>query len=277
MNLLRSMQGRSRHRVRLAAAVAVMVVGTVAEVGMPDVASAAESIVITGGDSTAETVCGNVAVAQQFALRRGVRIQRNNCTSRADGGTVTLSDVNIFLSAPAASQAIARLTQNRAGQTRDICDPRRPSPGPGFQLNICAGTGRAGAITLNNVTQVYRDRDGRTSSPRQIRTESGPPRIFPYVSASCARVNSYGPEQRDDCTGGGNGSAWDVRNVDVQRPGGPLQRGIDVVLRGGDADAVVRCFNTADGGGRVLQMNRCNSVAQGGSIVLDNVTFVVEQ
>lgn len=278
MNPLRDQERRrTRRGARLGVTVASMLlVGAVAELGSAPPASAAASIVMTGGAGNAETVCGNVASAQNLALRRRVRLQRMNCTARADGGTVTLDNVNIFVSASQASQAIARLTQNRDRQTRSICDPRRRAPGRGFQLNICSGTARGGAIVLNNVRRVTRTSDGRITSSRDIHTNSGPARIFPDISASCGRVSSAGAEQRDDCYGSGDGSSWDLRGVDIER-NGTMSRGIDIVLRGGDANAVVRCMNTTDGSGRVVQINRCNSMAQGGAIVLNNVTFTVVQ
>jgi hypothetical protein len=277
MNLLRSKhRWGPRRRARWAvAAVTLVMAGGIVEVGSANPAAAATSLAITGGDSTAETVCGNVAVAQEYARRRGIRLQRNNCTALATGGSVTLSDVNIYLSASAASRAISEITQIRSRQTRDLCDTNRRSPGRGFQINICSGTARSGTIALNNVTQVVHARDGQTST-RRIAAESGPPRNIPPISARCANVNAEGIDQQDDCTGDGSGASWAVRGVDVEHRGsGVWQRGVDVVLRGGRAVATVRCFNTTDGSGRVFQINRCYAVAEGGTISLNNVAFHV--
>jgi hypothetical protein len=248
----------------------------VGAVGWPDTAAAASAIVITGGDSSADVVCGNVALAQQQAQRRGARLQRNNCTAQATGGNVTLSDVNIYLSSAAASRAITELTDSRSRQTRANCDVAGRVPGGGIQVNHCWGTARGGPIGLENVSQVTHGRDGRTTT-RRIASESSPPRRAPQTQASCANVVAVGVDQRDDCTGRADGASWGVRGVDVERLGSDgsrtMQRGVDVILRGGTANASISCYNTTDSSGRVFQVNRCSAQADGGAVVLHNVTF----
>jgi hypothetical protein len=246
-------------------------------------ASAADAdLRVIGGNATSAIVCGNVATAQQLAQQRRIKIQRNNCTAKAAGGSVTLQNVDIFVSTAARAlnrgdpvlAALAVGTPPAAAQ--DKCENHRPGPGPGKQINKCWAVGRGGRIALVNVKVVSRLGDGRTAT-RTIDSSAVPPGNGGSASAACVNVVNDPLNQRDDCAGAGAGGAWSMAGVDVvlRNPDGTTstRHGITVEVRGGTATGGVYCFNVKDESSGVIQVNVCNSEALGGDATLRNVTF----
>jgi len=263
----------------LAIAASTLLVAVVA----PATPAAADAdLRILGGNASAAVVCGNVAAASDLAHQRGIPIQRNNCSAKGTGGDVTLQDVDIFVSSSAAAlnrgnpvlAALAAATPPDIAQ--DKCDNHRPGPGPGKQLNKCFTLARSGVVKLNNVTQVVRHSDGRTTT-RTIESAALPPGNSGTASAVCTNVVNDPLNQRDDCNGNATGGFWTMRGVDVveHHPDGSTstRHRVTVDVRGGTANANVFCFNVTDGSGRVIQINVCDSNAKGGDATLHNVTF----
>jgi len=246
------------------------------------VAAADADLRIIGGDANSAVVCGNVAAAVDLAHQRGIAIQKSRCTAGAAGGSVTLQNVDIYVSGAALvhnhdNPVLAALTTGTTpGVVTDDCNNHRPAPGPGKQLNKCWSVARGGKVKLNNVTLVDQRADGRTVT-RTIQDGSVPPGDGGSAAASCVNIVNDPLNQRDDCTGSGAGGAWSMRGVDVviHNPDGSTstRRGITVEVRGGTANASTYCFNVTDGSGHVVQINICNADTQGGEATLRNITF----
>jgi hypothetical protein len=237
-------------------------------------------LTITGGDASAAIVCGNVAVAQDLARQRHIVLQRAKCTAAATGGSVALSNVDIFVSSSAlalnrGNPLLAAFTAARPpGVAQDSCDNHRP--GSGKQLNKCFALAHGGRLNLRNVSQVVHGSDGVTTT-QTIANASIQVADGGSADAACENVVSDPLDQRDDCTGDGGGADWSMRRVDVtiHNPDGSTstRHGINVEVRGGSGTANVFCFNVTDGSGRVIQINICNANAQGGDATLQNVTI----
>jgi hypothetical protein len=266
---VRKTSAARRRGALLAAALATA--AAVNTVAVP-AAHADTDIVITGGGSTAKVVCGNVAAAETYARRHGLRIQRTNCKAEADGGNVALSDVEVHVRSGARSRnsdnELLRALQGRSAT--DTCDRRRPR-GPGIQLNRCWGTGRGGDLVLQNVRHVNHQRDGRSHS-RTIAAGRIDGLDLGEARAACRAVRVAGIDQQDDCIAEATAASWRLSGVDVVERGGNTRRNINIDVRGGRAEATIHCFNVADGG-RVIQLNVCSSEASGGDVTLRNVTI----
>jgi len=249
----------------------------------PSVAAAADAdLRLIGGNASSAIVCGNVAAAQQSAERRHIKLQRSNCTAQAVGGSVVLQNVEVLVSAAARAlnrndpvlAALAAVVPPAVAQ--DKCENHRPTPGPGRQLNKCRTLARGGKITLINVKSVSQLNDGSVVT-QKIESAAIPPGNGGSASAVCANLVNDPLNQRDDCTGISAGGAWSMAGVDVvlRNPDGTssTRHGITIEVRGGSADALVSCFNVRDETSGVIQINICNSDAQGGDATLRNVTF----
>lgn len=251
---------------------------------LPTAAAAADAdLRIIGGNAASYVVCGNVASAKDLADQRRVAIQRSNCTAKATGGSVTLQNVDIYVSSTArvlnrgnAVLAAVQAAPVAPGVATDRCEHHQPSPGPGKQLNKCWSLGRGGRVHLNNVRTVNQLADGRTVT-RTIAAAVVPAGTGGSAAAACANVVNHPQNQRDDCTGSGAGGSWSMRGVDVviRNADGTVstRRGITVEVRGGTATAGTYCFNVVDGSNRVIQINVCDAASQGGDATLRNVTF----
>jgi hypothetical protein len=248
--------------------------------------AAAGSISIIGGDATASVVCGNVAAAKDLATRRGIALQKSDCTANSAGGDVTLRNVDIFISRAARSAspmnaALADLASG-ASQARvvtDVCKPIKSSPSKTTQVvqrNICWGKGSGGRAEVKGaVVGVVQHADGtvtrRTFSAASLPHDPG------SATAKCANVVAQPEHQQDNCTSSGGGASFLLRNVTVveHRPDGSSQTrpNIDVTVRGGKATSDTYCFNVTDGSGRVVQINHCTGTATGGDVTLSDVTI----
>lgn len=244
--------------------------------------AAAADLRIVGGDAVSAIVCGNVASAAELADQRRMTIQKSNCKAKAIGGSVTMQNVDIYVSSAARAlnrdnPVLAALQAAPApAVANDRCEFHQPTPGPGKQLNKCWVLSRGGKIHLNNVRQVSQDSKG-TVSTRTINAAVIPLGDGGAASARCVNVVNDALRQRDDCAGSAGGGAWSMRGVDVvvRNADGTTSRrnGITVEVRGGTASANMYCFNVVDGANRVIQINICDADALGGDATLRNVTF----
>lgn len=252
----------------------------------PTTASAAAGgISIVGGDATASVVCGNVAAAKDLAARRGIVLQKSDCTADSAGGNVALENVDIFISAAARSAsrtnaALADLASGASSPARaatDVCKPIKSSPSrtPVVQRNICWGKGLGGRAQVKGaVVGLVQHADGtvtrRTFSAASLPHDPG------SATASCTNIVSQPERQQDNCSSSGGGASFLLRDVTVvehRRDGSSTtKQNIDVTVRGGKATSNTYCFNVADGSGRVVQINHCTGTATGGDVTLSNVT-----
>jgi hypothetical protein len=269
-----------------AGAAAATAIGILAAAAPAGAAGAAADLRVIGGAASSATVCGNVAAAQDLAKQRGMALQKSNCTAQATGGSVTLENVDIYVSAAALARnrdnpVLVALAGPAPGVAQDKCEHHRPNPGPGKQINKCWGVAKGGKVTLDNVTHVNRQADGstvtRTIVQASIPAAAAPPGDGGSASAVCRNVLNHPLNQRDDCTGSAGGGNWSMHGVDavIRHQDGTTstRRGITVEVRGGAATAAIHCFNVTDGSGHVIQINVCNADAQGGNARLRNVTI----
>ncbi|GAA2516139.1 hypothetical protein [Pilimelia columellifera] len=264
---------------RVLAAVAT---GAVAITTMPAAALAADvDIRMLGGNGNASVVCGNVATAVQLAQQKRLKLQHSRCTADASGGTVTLENVDIYVSAAAQAanrnNPVLNALEEGPQRDKDHCATRRSAQsGAGHQLNICSASAVGGRVLLEAVRQVHRDRNGQTST-RQIDRLEIAPSAFGVGDADCKNIISDPRDQRDDCLGEASGALMNLRGVDavVRSAGAPnvVRKGITIDLRGGTATNYVYCFNVADGAGHVRQINQCSAKSRGGDVVLKNVNI----
>jgi hypothetical protein len=243
-------------------------------------ASSDADIRILGGHASSGVVCGNVASAEALARQRHVALQRSHCTATASGGSVTLNNVDIYVSQSARARnrgntLLAALAVNRAGTATDACSEHQPPPAGSRQLNRCWAVAHGGRLVVRNVDYVDHRGDGTTISHSVASMvlsdgDGG-------AEAGCANIVSDPLSQRDDCAAVGRGAGWSLRDVDVdvhESDGSTSRRhGIDVEIRGGAATADIYCFNVTDGSGHVVQINVCNANANGGDATLRNVTI----
>jgi len=264
--------------------VTTMALALVAVVAPSPAASAADAgISIVGGDSTASVVCGNVAAAKELAARRGVVLQRSNCTADSAGGDVALQDVEIYISAAArtaspTNAAVAALASGASPHrtATDVCKKVSTRGTSGAQRNICWGKGFGGQARLaGTVVGVTHHADGRVT--KRTFSASSLPVNQGSASANCANVVAELQNQQDTCTSSGAGALFSMRNVTVvqrRSDGSSVTRtNINVTVRGGKATSTTYCFNVTDGAGRVVQINHCKGTATGGDVTLANVTI----
>jgi len=245
-------------------------------------AAADVDIRIVGGTGSAAIACGNVAAAQELARKKGIVLQKSNCTATGTGGDVTLENVDIYVSAAALAlnrdnPVLAAVAGAPPGVATDKCDNHRPKPpGPGRQLNKCTAIARGGSVKLHNVKLVDRQVDGRVTT-RTVAQAIAPPGNGGTAAARCTAVVDEPLDQQDDCVGTAIGGAWSMRGVDavVHNPDGSsyTRRGITIEVRGGTGEATLHCFNVVDGAGKVVQINVCTADARGGDATLRNVTI----
>jgi hypothetical protein len=264
----------------------VLTISLVGVAAAPTTASAAAAdISIVGGNATASVVCGNVAAAKDLAGRRGIVLQRSDCTADSAGGDVALENVDIFISAAArsASRMNAALADLASGASQDrvaidVCKPVNSSSATtrAVQRNICWGKGSGGRAQVKGaVVGVVQHADGtvtrRTFSAATLPLDEG------SATADCTNVVAQPERQQDNCTSSGGGADFSLRRVTVvqHRPDGSstTRPNIDVTVRGGKATSNTYCFNVTDSAGRVVQINRCKGTASGGDVTLSNVTI----
>lgn len=274
----------SSHRSRLTRGVlVVLAVSTTlsAELLISTAAAADTDIRMVGGAASSAVVCGNVAAAQNLSRQRGIAIQRSRCTAQATGGSVALTNVDIYVLRTTRMNGLgdavlsALDTTDAAGVAASRCEDHRPPTPPGTQLNKCWAIAHGGRLVMKNVMLVNHHSDGSASSrsvaDMVLSTGDG------SAQAACANVVSDPLDQRDDCAAATTGATWSMRGVDVvvHNPDGTstTRRGIDVEVAGGNANADIYCFNMTDGRGHVIQINICDADAQGGDATLRDVTI----
>jgi hypothetical protein len=290
MRIMRTdLPGRARAGI-LAIATLAVTAGLLAGTPSGAAASGDANIVIRGGDALSQIVCGNVAAAQTLANQRHIVLQRSHCAAAATGGSVTLENVDIYVSRSAAARnrgnpVLAALTggvPTHGTMTADAanCTDGRPPPPGNVQVNNCWAVAHGGRLVMRNVHSVNRSSDGRTTV-RSVAALTLPIRAVSDgdggASAYCHNIVTDPLSQRDDCAGVGGAAGWSLRGVDVvlHNPDGSTstRHGINIDISGGQATANIYCFNVTDGSGRVVQINVCSANAQGGDATLHNVTI----
>ncbi|MDR7273730.1 hypothetical protein [Catenuloplanes atrovinosus] len=267
---------RLQHLTRLGA-VATGVLALTLAVSVAPASAADVDINIKGGDGDSTVVCGNVAAALSLAKKNGYKLQLNNCKANAAGGSVGLSNLEIFVSQSAAksnASALASLHRAAAGLSiaADKCENHRPK-GTG-QMTKCWATAKGGKVYLNNVT-VQNGGVARTIASAVIDRAGAPKGTDGGASAKCWNVVSHKLDQRDDCTTFGGGALWGLKGVDVKGFNGEgLRKNINIEVRGGDANNYVLCFNSTDGSGKVKQINICSAEGKGGDVTLNNIKII---
>lgn len=263
-------------------ALALVLTGTPANAAIVVGATASTDLKIVGGDAAAAIVCGNVAAADDLAQQRHIVVQHSKCTAKAVGGSVVMENVDIYLSAASLALNRDNAVLSAIGVTAapgvatDNCDGHRPSPAPGTQLNKCWAISHGGRLTLDNVTAVSQRSDGVVTTRTVTTAVTVATSSSGSADAQCRNVATDPVNQQDDCLGSGVGASWSMKKVDVvvHNADGTstTRRGVNVEVRGGNADAYVYCFNVTDGSGHVVQVNVCSATADGGDATLRNVT-----
>ncbi|MDP9796682.1 hypothetical protein J2S43_005194 [Catenuloplanes nepalensis] len=241
-------------------------------------ASAADAdIMLKGGDGNSTVVCGNVAAALSLAKKAGYKLQLNNCKANAAGGSVGLSNLEIFVSQSAAktnASALAALDRaaNITALAADKCENHR-AKNTG-QMTKCWATAKGGKVYLNNVT-VQKGNVARTIAAGSLARTGVPKGTNGGAGAKCWNVVSDKLNQRDDCNTFGGGAVWALKGVDVKGYNGEgLRKNVSIEVRGGDANNYVLCFNTTDGSGKVKQINICSAEGKGGDVTLKNIKII---
>jgi hypothetical protein len=235
-----------------------------------------------GGDGRASVVCGNIASAADLARQFGITLQRANCRADATGGSVSLSDVEIFVSGAAvAANRKNPLIAEATGQATasDTCKAQSGGPTSSVQRNVCWAKATSGKLIVDGVNLVTHLPGGATTTRRLV---SGSLRGRPEGDADArCRSISRAPDQRDDCGATASGALFSLKGVNVHerhRDGSSTARNnIDVLVQGGNATGEIYCFNIVDGAGRVAQVNTCSTTVAGGDVSLHNVTVHVSQ
>jgi hypothetical protein len=236
-------------------------------------------ISILGGNASASIVCGNIASASDLARQRHLTLQRSNCKADATGGSVTLTDVEIFITQVAAAAnrdnpVLKALGQSSsASSAYDRCT-RTATPGRStLQHNVCWAKATGGQLNLQNVSVVNHLANGST---RVQHNPSGLLHSGSTASATCLNISPQ-PDERDDCRASATGAVFSLNSVDVlvhNADGSTTPRNnVNVLVKGGNATGELYCFNVTDGNGHVVQFNLCTSTATGGDVTLHNVTI----
>jgi len=270
-----------RGRAALTATAAVTALSLFPPVQATARAAVGTPITIEGGDATAKMVCGNVADAEAFAESQHLTIQRNACHPKATGGDVELHDVQIVIRASAVhasddNESLATLAAAGGAATADttcVTTAATASAAAARAVrNHCWSRARGGRLELQDVTFVSHKAGGETRKQVRslfVRGTNG------RVRTGCGQKVPAGQEARDDCLAEGVGGAIDLRSVDVTAADGTTSSNVRVLVRGGDANASVYCFNYLNASTQARQSNTCSSTAQGGDATLRNVTIHV--
>jgi hypothetical protein len=236
-------------------------------------------LTLEGGDATAKMVCGNVADAQALADSQHLTIQRNSCHPKATGGDIELHDVDITIRAAAVhasedNESLAALAVAGGAATAETtCTNAALAAAPRAVVrNHCWSRARGGRLELRDVTFVSHKANGETRKAVRslfLRGTNG------RVGSGCADKTPAGRDSRDDCVAEGVGGAIDLRSVDLKNAAGATSSNMRVLVRGGNANAAVYCFNYLKATTQARQANTCSSTAQGGNATLRNVTIHV--
>jgi hypothetical protein len=236
-------------------------------------------ITLEGGDATAKLVCGNVADAEAFAASQNLAIQRNACHPRATGGDVELHDVQIVIRAAAVhasedNESLADLAVAGGAATAETtCTATAAAAAVARAVrNHCWSRARGGRLELRDVTFVSHQAGAETRKQVRslfVRGTNG------RVGTGCGQQTPAGHDARDDCRADGVGGSIDLRSVDVTAADGTTSSNVRVLVRGGNANASVYCFNYVNAATQTRQANTCSSTAQGGDATLRNVTIHV--
>ncbi len=247
--------GRTRTAVVAAVAVSALAATGAAFGGAP-----AETVRFDGGDAFDEVLCQNAAVAPV--------VQHNRCQARAEGGHVSLQDVDIHFDGRAVVQVnggevdVISVGGGDAGATA-VCVNDAGGTVTARSIDLCRSRAQGGAVTLRNVQVVLHRRDGSVVVRRRdLRAVATRP---PRSEVRCASLAGVAPA----CDARAGGGAVEMRNVDLVERSGRTRTNIDVSVTGGDATAIVRCHNSATG--VRVQINHCSATAEGGDATLRDV------
>ena len=246
-----------RIRAHVAATVAL-----VALAGAVPADADAETVTILGTDSHAVADCLNVADGDDDR-------QRNRCRARAEGGTVTLENVDIHFRGRNGlevndGEVDAISVSGGDGEAGAICVNERGDVVDGRQISVCRARARGGRVTFRKVEILVHHRNGTTTRKRRTLVALAVrPSRRQVVCVS--RGNAAA-----DCEAMAGGARVQMRNVDlVDRASKTTRSNVDLSVTGGDASALVTCGNSTTGG--AAQVNRCSSRADGGDVRLSDV------
>jgi hypothetical protein len=250
---------------------------TTASASTADAAATGASIDLAGGNASASMVCGNVADAVAYANAHELNLQQNNCHPEAVGGSIELSNVQIFIRADDVhasedNESLAALAASGGSATaKATCTNTAVRAGKAAARNKCWSRAAGGRLELRDVTFVSHKAGKETRKAVRslfMRGTDG------RVGSKCTEQAPSGKDQ-DDCTAQGVGGAIDLRSVDVTKADGSSSTNVRVFVRGGNASASVYCFNWVSAGTDAKQGNTCSATSQGGKATLRHVTVHV--
>lgn len=220
----------------------------------------AETVRFDGGDAYDEVNCRNLAPDPI--------VQRNRCKAAAEGGHVSLQDVDIHFEAKAVLQVnggsvdVVSVGGGDAAAAA-VCINESGGTVAARSINVCRSRAQGGAVALRNVQIVIHRRDGSTVTRR--RDVMAVANRAARGNATCVGLTGSAPT----CDARAGGGAVEMRNVDLVESSGRTRTNVDVAVTGGDATALVHCRNSASGAR--VQINLCSATAKGGDAVLRNV------
>lgn len=253
-------RGSCRRLPTFICALAALTAG--ATLGPPGARADAATVTIAGADATSTVDCRN----QQPG------VQRNRCDARADGGSVTLRDVDVFFSGPTAAVQVnggsvdVVSVGGGSASASAICVNQDGHVVGGARVSICRARAQGGKVALRNVQVVVHHANGTTTTRRRDLFAAGsrPSRHVAVCTQNSAR----------DCSAGAAGGSVFMRNVTmVDRANGTTRTSVNLSVHGGDASARVFCGNFATTPS--VQINKCSAIANGGDATLQNVRLHV--
>lgn len=222
-------------------------------------AVASGTVSITGADATSVTDCRNQTPGRQI----------NRCDARADGGSVKLQDVDIYFQGSSADVqmnggTVDMISVGGGSATAGAICINAPGQAQ-RQTNICRAKARGGKVGLRNVQIVVHHSDGSTTTRRRDLVAVKTP-LFQNAVCTGSLVSN--------CNAYGDGADVFVPNVTmVNHATNETHTNVNVLVRGGDATAMVFCGNFAST--PPVQINLCSATANGGDATLQNVRMHV--
>jgi hypothetical protein len=239
----------------------VAAAGVVTALMMSGAAYATQTITFAGGNASKTVDCRNVSDSGDE--------QKNRCEATAEGGDVSLKNVELFLRSGSSIEANGGevdVVDVGGGDAEAGAKCINAGGDNGKQKNRCRARAVGGAVKFRRLEIVVHHENGSKTFKRRdlaaLRTRP-----------SRSRVVCRGNDQSECETDAGGGTIV-IRNVDMlDLSTNVTHNDIHVSIQGGDAQAFVSCGNFAEGGGR--QVNRCSAIAIGGDAILEDVKLHV--
>jgi hypothetical protein len=239
---------------------------TVAVAALAAAPSAYAGITITGANATSTVDCRNVAPGDK---------QKNKCGAQAQGGDVSLKNVDIYFRGAVTMQVngggVSPISIGGGDATAGaVCVNEAGSMLKTKQISICRVWSQGGKVAFRNVQIAVHHKNGTTTTKRRDLLALG---SKPAVTHAVCAKNGNAIAR---CNADASGARVGMNHVDVvDHANNTTSRDVAVSITGGDATALVHCANTASGS--AVQINFCSAKAVGGDVTLQDVRLHVTE